>query len=87
MEVVRPLTTMRREEVRALLRADGIQWREDSSNATDRFTRNRVRGGLLPQVEEACGTEGLEGLRAFAQAVESLEDELADRTAHHMLAL
>jgi len=80
--VVRPLRTMRREEVRCLLRDAGFEWREDSSNADPRFTRNRVRSGLLPEIERACGEGGIENLRAFADAVERLEDELAERTAH-----
>lgn len=82
LQVVRPLRSMRREEVRRLLRDAGLAWREDSSNADPRFTRNRVRGGLLPEVERACGPEGLERLRDFAGAVERLEEELAGRTAH-----
>jgi tRNA(Ile)-lysidine synthase len=82
VQVVRPLLTLRREEVRTLLRSAGVEWREDSSNADPRFTRNRVRGDLLPQIERACGPQGVEGLRAFAGAVERLENELAGRTAH-----
>ena len=82
IEVVRPLRSMRREEVRRLLRDHGIAWREDSSNASSRFTRNRVRNQLLPKIGETCGDEGIENLRAFANAVEGLEEELAARTAH-----
>lgn len=82
VRVLRPLLHMRREEVRALLGASGLEWREDSSNLSPRFTRNRVRGGLLPAIEETCGPEGLANLRRFAGAVEGLESELAQRTAH-----
>jgi len=82
LQVVRPLRSMRREEVRRLLQDARLDWREDSSNADPRFTRNRVRGGLLPEIERACGPEGLERLRDFAGAVERLEEELAGRTAH-----
>ncbi len=82
VRVLRPLLHMRREEVRALLRAEGLEWREDSSNSSPRFTRNRVRSTLLPAVEETCGPDGLANLRRFAGAVEGLEAELAQRTAH-----
>lgn len=82
LTVVRPLLSMRREEVRRLLRDAGVAWREDSSNESPRFTRNRVRNQLLPEIEETCGEGGFENLRAFASAVESLEEELAARTAH-----
>ena len=82
LTVVRPLLSMRREEVRRLLRDSGMDWREDSSNESPRFTRNRVRNELMPEIAETCGEGGFENLRAFASAVESLEEELAARTAH-----
>jgi len=80
--VVRPLIDMRREEVHQILTRQGIAWREDSSNKDERFTRNRVRHGLLPTVEAACGEGGLRNLRAFSEAVEGLESDLASHTAH-----
>ncbi len=49
--VVRPLLPFRREELRAFLSAEGIEWREDSSNADPRFERNRVRLADLPALE------------------------------------
>src|SRR6185436_3878723 len=47
-----------------------------------RFTRNRVRGTLLPSIADACGEAGVEHLHAFGRAVEGLELELAGATAH-----
>jgi len=81
LAVVRPLIAMRREEVRRLLEAEGLEWREDSSNAGSRFTRNRVRHELLPAIERECGPEALENLRAFGAVVEELEERCADLTA------
>ena len=79
--VVRPLIDWRREEVRELLRAAGLPWREDSSNVDPRFTRNRVRHALMPLLSEHCGPEGVANLRAFANSVESFEARLARSTA------
>ena len=82
LRVLRPLVAMRREEVRSALRREGLEWREDSSNATDRFTRGRVRHEVLPEIEAHCGESGVENFFDFARAIESFEDEIADRTAH-----
>lgn len=49
--VVRPLLPFRREELREFLRAEGIPWREDASNADERFARNRIRHRVLPGLE------------------------------------
>src|SRR5262249_6768454 len=82
VRVVRPLLCLRREEVRALLAARGLAWREDSSNADPRFTRSRVRHGFLPLVRELGGESAIEELRDFSRAVEELEIEFARATAH-----
>lgn len=81
IRVVRPLLGLRREELRALLVERGIGWREDSSNASPRFARNRVRGELLPDLEALGGPAALEALRGFAAAVDEFEAHCARFTA------
>lgn len=49
---VRPLLAVTRAEVRAWAAAQGIGWREDSSNADLRFSRNRLRSKVLPHLAE-----------------------------------
>jgi tRNA(Ile)-lysidine synthase len=46
--VVRPLLRVRRAEVEGFLRARGLEWREDETNADVSLTRNRVRHELMP---------------------------------------
>jgi tRNA(Ile)-lysidine synthase len=46
--LVRPLLGITREETAAYCRERGLGWREDVSNASDAFARNRVRNELLP---------------------------------------
>lgn len=82
LTVVRPLLPLRREEVRQILTASQIEWREDATNQDQIFTRNRIREGLLPGLNDASEGQAIDGLRAFASAVESLEGELASCTAH-----
>ena len=48
--IVRPLLAVSRQEIEQYLRERGIAWREDSSNASLRFARNRIRHELLPQL-------------------------------------
>jgi tRNA(Ile)-lysidine synthase len=81
IRVVRPLVALRRGEIRRLLASAGLSWRDDTSNRDPRFTRNRVREVLLPRVTELAGPAAVDHLRAFADAVESLERNLADHTA------
>jgi tRNA(Ile)-lysidine synthase len=49
--VIRPLRTVRRDQVIEYLKEKGIGWREDRTNADPTFLRNWVRNELLPKVE------------------------------------
>jgi tRNA(Ile)-lysidine synthase len=48
--IVRPLLDVSRAAVEQYLRERGIPWRDDSSNASLQFARNRIRHQLLPQL-------------------------------------
>jgi len=50
-KVCHPLLIFKPEELRAMLIEQGICWQEDASNSQSNFTRNRLRIGLIPQVE------------------------------------
>ncbi|HEX8123016.1 MAG TPA: tRNA lysidine(34) synthetase TilS [Solirubrobacteraceae bacterium] len=48
--VVRPLLAVTRDETGAHCTARGLTFREDPSNASDAFARNRVRAGLVEEL-------------------------------------
>ena len=48
--VMRPMLDVTRAEVLEFLRRRGIPWREDASNASLDFARNRLRHRLLPEL-------------------------------------
>jgi len=50
--VVRPLLAFSREELANYAAENAIQWREDSSNASDKYLRNKVRHDLVPLLKE-----------------------------------
>ena len=49
----RPLLAVPGEELREWLRAQGVAWIEDPSNANEQFTRNRIRQHVLPAIASA----------------------------------
>lgn len=69
--LVRPLLGATREEVRDYLRARGLEWREDPSNADRRFARARVRHDLL----EAMRSVGPAPERTIAETARQLREE------------
>jgi tRNA(Ile)-lysidine synthase len=50
--LVRPLLTFTREQTAAYCRARGLDWREDETNDSPLYARGRVRGRLVPLLEE-----------------------------------
>ncbi|HXI83292.1 MAG TPA: tRNA lysidine(34) synthetase TilS [Verrucomicrobiae bacterium] len=51
LRVIRPMLKVRRLEIMEYLAAKKLSYREDKSNTDTRFTRNRIRHGLLPLLE------------------------------------
>lgn len=49
--VVRPLLPFTREEIEAYALENSIAWREDSSNASDKYLRNRLRHDVVPVIK------------------------------------
>jgi tRNA(Ile)-lysidine synthase len=50
--LVRPLLPFRRKEIESYARQKGLEWVEDSSNDSDKYTRNFFRRQLLPLIQQ-----------------------------------
>ena len=50
--LLRPLLGMTREDIEAFAREHGLTWREDSSNASNDFKRNKIRNLVFPVFRE-----------------------------------
>ena len=78
--VIRPLLAWTRDETAAYCREHGLEWREDVSNESDAFARNRIRNELLPALRsihpaaEANILRTLETLRDEAEVLDALID-------------
>lgn len=58
LRILRPLLTLRREDVRAVTRDSGIAWAEDPTNADPAQRRARARRDVLPALETLTGERG-----------------------------
>jgi tRNA(Ile)-lysidine synthase len=82
---VRPLLTLKKQDLVSALTAAGASWREDASNKTGKYLRNRVRHDVLPTWVEAAGSRDALGGAALSrerleeddQALEAWVDALA----------
>ena len=88
LRILRPMLSLRREEIRGALRAEGISWREDTTNSDPSYLRNRIRQELIPAltgisstaVEKICSAAALTGEdnRALNRQAEALLAQTAD---------
>jgi tRNA(Ile)-lysidine synthase len=91
--LVRPLLGVTREETAAYCRARGLTWREDESNESDAFARNRIRNGLLETLRtvhpaaEANLLATLDVLRDEAAVLETVVDAALEETAGEVARL
>lgn len=77
--LLRPLLTLPRSELRAYAEATRLSWIEDESNADLRYTRNYLRGRVLPMIADRfpkVGHQLAAAARRFGEA-ESLLEQLA----------
>lgn len=78
---VRPLLAVSRLEVERFLKEQGIRPLLDRSNLSNRYTRNRIRRGLIPQLEKEYNPQLRRHLAGLAESVradlEGLEQEAA----------
>ncbi len=75
--VVRPLLFARRREIEAFLRRAGLEWREDSSNTSPKYLRNRVRRDLLPLIESRFNPSIVRTLNRVAEVMGEAREALA----------
>lgn len=73
--VVRPLLGIVRSDLQVWLAAEGIPFREDPSNRDRRYLRNRIRAGLLPEIERRYEPRVVHHLARLA-AIAREDDEL-----------
>lgn len=75
--IIRPLLYTSKKEILDFARTQNIAWREDSSNATDHYRRNRLRHQVLPVLQalnaslEGTFRHTTERLRAASSLLDS----------------
>lgn len=50
--IIRPLLNISRQEIQDYAYQNYIKWREDKTNATDNYLRNRIRHHIVPEFEK-----------------------------------
>ncbi|ARV16071.1 tRNA lysidine(34) synthetase TilS [Polaribacter sp. SA4-12] len=68
--IVRPLLKFSRETILSFVKENNINWREDKSNASTKYIRNKIRHNVLPVLKEINPSL----LETFAKTTEHLKE-------------
>ena len=68
--IVRPLLPFSREEILKYAKENNIEWREDASNASTKYTRNKLRHQVIPVLKEINPSL----LSSFEKTLENLQE-------------
>ncbi len=85
--LIRPLLPFRKHALLAYAAEQGLDFVEDSSNASDKYTRNYFRNQLLPQIREVypqADENLLHNIERFRE-VEMIYQRSVDRTVNDLL--
>ena len=93
--VIRPLLFASRREILDYAGSQGIPFREDSSNRSTKYLRNKIRLGLIPRIKEInpnftnvmCGNvKRLSDAQLFiSHAIERIRTEVEERRDGHIV--
>jgi tRNA(Ile)-lysidine synthase len=72
----RPLLDFSKKELLDYLRENRIRYRQDASNKSEKFLRNRIRGSLLPRLEREFNPRVREALARIPAILEEENDLL-----------
>lgn len=85
---LKPMLTFSKDELRNYLIARNLTWREDASNQSRKYKRNKVRLDLVPLLEEVVGGQEALQSRLFALAAQSLQvRKMIQSEVSHALAV
>jgi tRNA(Ile)-lysidine synthase len=78
-KIIRPLLLFSRQEIEDYANENAIQWREDSSNASDKYLRNKIRHHLVPILKELNPNfiASFQKTQNYLQEVQDMADDAA----------
>lgn len=78
-KVIRPLLSFSRQQIEVYASVNKLKWREDSSNASDKYLRNKIRHHLVPLLKELNPNfiSSFEKTQSFLSEAQELVDDAA----------
>lgn len=72
--IIRPVLTVRRDEIEEFLRVEGIEYCSDETNESRQFARNKIRAEVIPLLQREFNPRVVDSINRTAQVVRSAEE-------------
>jgi tRNA(Ile)-lysidine synthase len=79
-EYIRPLLCLERKEIETYLEERKISYREDESNASDDYTRNRIRNHIIPYMEQEVNVKTVSHIADTMTRLQEIQTYLEEQT-------
>lgn len=77
---IRPLLCLERAEIEAYLKEQEIPYREDATNASDDYTRNRIRNHVIPYMEQEVNAKTVSHISETMAQLQEIQTFLEEQT-------
>lgn len=84
VSLIRPMMNLQRSEIDCFLQQQQIDFRQDKSNSDPRFTRNRIRTKLLPDLKDSFNPQVVKNLNSLSNIANETADCI-DQIANRVL--
>lgn len=82
-EILRPLIGFSKQDIAEYALANGIKWREDSTNSDDRYLRNYIRHNIIPKLSEQQRSALSNNIVNSGQVNKEIDDLLSSIISMH----
>jgi tRNA(Ile)-lysidine synthase len=85
--VIRPLLNFSKSDIQQYASENNLMWREDASNDSDKYLRNKIRHHLIPILKEINPDflQSFQKTREYLQATQNFTDEVSSKILNKVL--
>lgn len=78
-KIIRPILILSRQEIENYANENNLKWREDSSNASDNYLRNKIRHQIIPSLKQINPNflDSIQKTQSYLQEAQAMVDDAA----------
>ena len=85
----KPMLNLRKKDIVEYLVSNSLEWREDESNSSSKYKRNKIRNELIPLMSDIAGGDGAlqKRISNLEQQSREISRDIAGRSKEYLLSI